>query len=136
DAVQRTSKRTGAPLSVERVRDGQRIGIQFDGGMQGRTVAIERLDASEVCARDLACRPSARLLILNQRPNRGLFKIEGGRRLLLRPGLRAAAGCRQSDRDEHYSEDGCSVYAHTSGYLPILKTSVGILVAGWPSFSP
>ncbi len=80
--MKRTVQTAGSTLGVERVRDCERVWIQFDDGMQGGAVAIERLNARDVRADDLPCRSAAGLLVLNERANRRFFEIEGARRLL------------------------------------------------------
>ena len=47
-AVQRPARSAGLPLGVERVGDGQRLGVGLDDAAQGGAPAIEPLDAVEV----------------------------------------------------------------------------------------
>jgi hypothetical protein len=52
NAVQRSARAVASALLVERIGDGQRIGIEFDDGVDRRALFIDFRDALEIFLRD------------------------------------------------------------------------------------
>ena len=75
-AVQRPADLAGLPLRIHLRRDGQRIGIHFDHGVERGTVLVDGLDAVQIFLRELSGTEFAAGHLLLQLIHRGLIEIE------------------------------------------------------------
>ncbi len=79
--MQRAEARGSA---VHRVRDGQRIGIDLDDGVDHRTVFVDRIDTTEIRFGELAGCESTAAQSLLQLADRDLIQLERRRRRVRR----------------------------------------------------